>query len=228
MPVVTITVSPWPNVPNLPGVPQLARSPQFPTSSLPTLGSPAPASQLYTATAAGPTWGIFDMSGNLVVAADSVLAFSNKSEWTKPTYPIEGGKLSTFNKVIRPFSNYVRLSKGGSLTDRQDFIAQIDAIAGDLNNYMIVSPEKTYQPVNLSHHEETRRGAEGAYFLAEVDLYFEEVLDVEAQFSSTTANTTNAQNPAAVPSTAEGNVQPTPTANSDSLNFIRMLAGGSS
>lgn len=224
MAVITIAVSPWPNVPQLPGVPQLARSPSFPALAQPTLGSQAPASQLYTATAAGPTWGIFDMSGNLVVAADSVLAFSNKSEWTKPTYPIEGGKLAGYNKVIRPFSNYVRLCKGGSLSDRKDFLDQIYAIEGDLNSYMILSPERTYSPVNLSHHEETRRGGEGAYFL-EVDIYFEEVLDVEAQFSSTTANTTNAQNPAAIPSTAEGSVQPAPVKDSDSLAFIKMLAG---
>lgn len=226
MAVITISVSPWPNVPQLPGVPQIPRSPQFPASATPTLGSQAPASQLFTAMAAGPTWGIFDMSGNLVVAADSVLAFSNKSEWTKSTYPIEGGKLATYNKVIRPFANYVRLAKGGTQTDRTDFLNQIIAIEGDLNNYMIVSPELTYSPVNLSHHEETRRGAEGAFYLCEVDLYFEQVLDVEAQFSSTTANTTNAINPAAVPSTSEGNVQPATVANSDSLKFLKMLAGG--
>lgn len=225
MAVITLSVSPWPNVPQLPGVPQLARSAQFPADDTPSLGDEAPASQLYTATAAGPTWGIFDMSGNLVVAADSVLAFSNKSEWTKSTYPVEGGKLSSYNKVVRPFSNYVRLSKGGSLTDRSDFLNQIEAIAGDLNNYMITSPERNYSPVNLSHHEETRRGAEGAYFLAEVDLYFEEVLDVEAQFSSTTANTANAINPAAIPSTAEGNVQPAPVTDSDASTFTKMLAG---
>jgi len=60
-------------------------------------------------------------------------------------------------------------------------------------------------------YEVTRRGARGAYFLSEVDLYFREIRTVTAAYTSTAVTTQNAQNPSAQSVTNTGNVQAQPT-----------------
>jgi hypothetical protein len=203
-----IVSAPFPNVPNLSGVPQLARSQQFPPSPSPTLGAQSQA-PLLQSTKTLVQWGIYDAAGTvLVLAPDSFLAFDKRNEWRISDYPIQQGSFASYNKVIVPFELSLRVSKGGSLTDRENFLTQLDAISGDTNLYTVITPEKTYTNVNISRTEVTRRGPQGAYFLAEVDIFFRQILQVTAQYSSTTTNTANAQNPAAQPATNLGNTQP--------------------
>jgi hypothetical protein len=223
MPSVIITVPPFPNVPQLAGVPQLVRSLAFPPSPLPTLGTQA-SGPLWAANQRQSTWGIFDQNNNRVVTPDSVLNFDNRNEWRISDYAVQAGGFAPFNKVFIPFEVSVRLSKGGSLSDRSAFLQQIDAIAGDTNFYNVLTPEKTYMNVNITRYEVTRRGKEGAYFLSEVDIYFRQVNQQTAQYSSTAANTTNAQNAAATPSINQGNVQPTAvTQQNEELAFLKLL-----
>lgn len=213
MPSVFIPTPQFPNVPFLLGVPSMVRSALVPPSPLPTIGDEAQG-PLWAAGRGAPTWGVFDQNNNRVIEPDSVLDFDNRNEWRTSDYPVArnvnntGTGFAAYNKVILPFEISVRMSKGGSVSDRTNFLNQIETIAGDTNLYNILTPEKTYIGVNVIRYEVTRRGASGAYFLSEVDIFFRQILVEQAQYSSTTANTANAQNAAALPAVNQGNVQP--------------------
>lgn len=225
MPSVFITTPLFPNVQQLPGVPQLNRAiGQIPGPVL-ALGTTI-LRNLWPSNPAQPTWGILDQNNNRVITPDSILNFDNRNEWRLSDYPVQNGGFAPYNKVFIPFEVSVRLCKGGSLADRTEFLKQIAAIAGDTNFYNILTPEKTYLNVNITRYEVTRRGKEGAYFLSEVDVYFRQVNQQSAQYSATAANTTNAQNPAATPSVNQGNVQPTAvTQQNEELAFLKLLGG---
>lgn len=217
----------FPNVPNLPGVPQLVRSPLFPPAPLPVLGAAAALGRLWAAFFARPTWAIYksqvpetqtDENGVEtvttvaervpVVVPDSFLEFGYRTEYTIPDYALQRGAFSSFNKVAHPSEAFVRMSKGGTDSVRAAFLESLDAIVGTLDLYDIVTPDKIYLGVNVLRYDLTRRGRKGAYFLQEVDLYFREIREVTAVYSTTALLTENAQQPAARPVTNIGTVQP--------------------
>lgn len=208
MPLPNIPVPQFPLVPALSGVPQLVRSAlNFPPNTV-SLGTGALQNQLAAAQQNVFPWGVFDSSGNQTLKPDSILNLDNRNEWKLSDYPVQVGSFASYNKVIVPYEVSLRFSKGGDLGQRAAFLKSIDDIAGDTNLYSIVTPERTYLDVNITRYEVTRRGAEGAYFLCEIDVYFRQILQVTPQYSSTAANTSNAQNPAAVPPVNQGNLQP--------------------
>ncbi len=211
MPIDVIIVAQFPMVPKLPGVPQLARSLLFPPPVLPSLGTQAPPEVLWHAVAAAPVWGIFNQAGQQVIIPDNVIDFDNRNEWRVSTYPVQDGGFASFNKVIVPPENSVRMTKAGSQNDRTDFINQIKAIAGDTNLYTILTPEQQYLNCNVVRYEVIRRGAAAAFFLNEVDIFFTTINPVTAQYSSTVANTSNASQPSAIPQVNQGLTQAQPT-----------------
>lgn len=212
---VLIVVAPFPNVPALPGVPQLVRSAQFPPSAPPSLGNAAASSALWQSTQAAPVWGVFDQSNNAVVTPDSVLDFGYRHENNLPDYPIQNGAFGSFNRVSLPFDASVVLTKGGSVAERAAFLAQIDAIdtgPGALLLYTILTPEKSYLNVNVGHVELSRRGAKDATFF-DVEIRFRQIFPISAQYSTAAAGVTptdNAQAPGAVPFINQGLIQPQP------------------
>lgn len=207
MPSVFIAVPRFPLVPLLPGVPQLVRSVLFPPPALPTIGVQNQGA-LWSSSQMGPVWGIFDSNNREVLTQDSTLNFNLRKEWSVPDFPIQRGSFSSYNKVAIPGDITERFSKGGSLSDREAFLKTIDDIAGDLNLYSIVTPERTYIECNIRAYEVTRRNKDAAYFLDDVDIHFREIRQVTAQYSSTSASTANAKNPAAVPAVNLANIQP--------------------
>lgn len=208
MPLPIIPVPQFPLVPALAGVPQLVR--RFldsPPNSV-TLGQGALQKQLAAAQQNVFPWGVFGPDGSQVLKPDSILNLDNRNEWKISDYPVQVGSFASYNKVIVPFEISLRFSKGGDLGQRAAFLKSIDDIAGDVNLYAIVTPERTYLDVNITRYEVTRRGAEGAYFLCEVDVFFRQILQVTPQYSTTAADTSNAQNPAAQPPVNQGTLQP--------------------
>jgi hypothetical protein len=208
---------PFPNVPNLPGVPQLRRSPLFPANPGPVLGTAIALGSLWRSLFATPRWGVFKqvpepgpdeggiqtvvVRGRLqpAVDCDSVLDFGYRNEYDISDYPVQDGDFATYNKVANPYETYVRMSKGGSVEDRDRFLSQINDILKTTDLYYILTPEKQYVNVNPYRHEVTRKEASGAYFLTEVDLYFREIRSVTAQYTQTAVSTQNAKNPDAAP-----------------------------
>lgn len=216
---------PFPNVPNAPGVPPVPR--------LPGGASPALVLQLVTAglngtlwqaSQAPAVWGVFKFtevddvndpnypgSFDQVIFPDTILDFSNSNDWNTSNFPIEDSKLATYNKVPLPFEISLRFRKTGTASDRKAFLGQIAAIAGDTELYSVITPEWTYTDVNVNRFGNVRHGSEAAYALSEVDVFFQNVPTVSAQYSSTQTNTSNAQDATAQPQTNQGSVNPQAT-----------------
>lgn len=222
---------PFPNVPQAPGVPQVARSPLFPNTTPPALGTALALGRLVLALTRDSGWGIYldtsqdplerDEDGLQVVPVvgepdppvvipDSFREFGYRQEWSVTTAPTEQGGFATYNKVNNPFETQVRLIKGGSLRERTEFLESIARIAGDLRLYKIVTPEKTYFGCNIMRYEVTRKEASGAYFLAEVDIFFTEIRSVVSEYTQTTFDTNRAKEASAEPIKNVGLVQAQP------------------
>lgn len=214
MPLPTIPMAPFPNVPNARGVPPLARSLTAPVSLTPSLGSNASASVLWQSGQSKPKWAILNSAGVAVVIPDTFMDFSYKSRFNVTKAYVQNGAFASYNKIREPWDIVVRMRKSGTLQDRKVFLDSIEAISGDTNFYTILTPERSYPSLNVSDNEVTRRGTNGAFLLAEVDVFFTQIIQVAAQYSSTATNTQNSQNPSGIPQVNQGPVQPQP------VNFI--------
>lgn len=230
----------FPNVPKLSGVPQLLRSPLFPPSPGPVLGAAAAVGALWRGLFVKSKWGVYDTpkrasatgqlvtdaDGNttlqitspttpppkLVIEPDSVLDFGYKNEVDVPDYPVQNGSFLNYNRVNLPYEASVRLSKGGSETDRYTFLEQIDTLMNSLDLYQIITPERVYKDVSPIRFELVRRGAAGAFFLTEVDLFFREIRTVIQTYTQTSVTTQNARSPSAQSTDNRGTVNgETPT-----------------
>lgn len=194
----------FPNVPNLPGVPQVVRSPLHPPSAPPVIGTAIALGRLWQALFVKPLWAIYrhpeaeeqesaDGIESVTVTAerepvlvpDSFLTFSHRREANVATYPIQNGGYVNYDKVLNPAETFIRVSKGGSAQDRRDFLETLDSIIENIGLYDILTPEKTYLNVDIMRYDLVREGAKGAYFFAEVDIYFQEIRQVQAQYSNT-------------------------------------------
>lgn len=198
---------PFPNVPKLPGVPQLPRSLSFPAGPPPALGLPVAIGRLWQSLFATPQWGIYDSENNLRLRPDSILDMGYRLESNVSDFPVQGGTFASYNKVEMPYDFSLRVVKGGSQQDRANFLSDCEFLARSLSLFTILTPERTYTDANITRLEVQRRGAGGAYFLSEVDLYFKQVRQVAAQYTTYAANTQEAQEPGAQPPTNQGRVQ---------------------
>ena len=111
---------------------------------------------------ASSQWGIF-LNGSPVVLADTVTTFDYKKESILSDYPLEGGKLESYNKVSTPYEAEITLCAGGNDVNREAFLASIEAILDDFNLYDVVSPERVYPSCNVmrSHYRRTATNGRG-------------------------------------------------------------------
>jgi hypothetical protein len=223
---------PYPNVAQLPGVPQLNRSTQFPASTPPQLGGALALGRLAQAFLQKSLWGIFrDFSldpperdpttGEVipvvtvgatppVIVPDSFRTFNFKNEFDVTDAPTEQGGFASYNKVNNPFELVLRMTKSGSRRDRDQFLETLDKIARSLDLYKVVTDVRVYEHLNVTRYEIRRDEASGAHWLSEVDVYFREIRIVTSEYSSTATNTTNAKTPGASPTVNVGTVNPGP------------------
>jgi hypothetical protein len=173
----------FPNVPDVPGVPALLRG---------ALNNAIDEVVLLTTDALGlfggldtPQWGLF-LNGEPAVVADSVISFDYREDWEISDAPTEEGGFESYNKVQRPFDVRLRFATGGSQADRQDFIQSVQQIIGALDLFDAVTPEATYQSVNPTHWDYSRKADRGAGLL-HIDLYCRQVrVTATSQYTSTT------------------------------------------
>ena len=188
-----------PLVPNVPGVP-------FLTSYSPATSLILLAADLVTSLVGliAPQWGIF-LNGVPIIDADSVVSFEYKQEWTVSSFPLEQGAFQSYDKVNTPFDVRVRYATGGSDADRQAFLDSIDAVAGSLQLFDVVTPNAVYTSVNITHWDYRRTATNGVGLLV-VDIWCIEVrVTATTQFSNT-------QQPSGADAKSSGIVQPkTPT-----------------
>lgn len=220
----------FPNVPDLPGVPQLARAALPNAASLTVALGGAVLSSLFGSLSTQNQWGIFDSSGNAVISPDSILSFGHHPRWKISDFPVQGTgnnptAFASYNKVKLPFDCRVRMSKGGNVSDRKTFLTTLDALAESIDTYSIITPEYTYQNADIEYYDVVRetqgQQADGAFALWEVDVYFKQIVAVQAQYSTTELE--NAANPSAQPDYVTGVVLPqTPS------NYVEQSAGNGS
>lgn len=210
MPFPNISVPQFPDVPFAPGVPQLLRQATLvPIPSAPPVLQPAQNGVLWQAAQGDPVWGVFDSDNNPVLTPDSIIDFSTRQEYRVSDFPVQQGQFASYNKVTLPFEISIKMTSGGTVDDRTQFLNEVTQVAASTDLYTIVTPEKTYLDCNATHSEVTRRGKDGAYWLDDVEMHFRQIIQVTAQYSTTaTQPTQNAQNPAAVPAINSGQVQP--------------------
>lgn len=224
---------PFPNVPNLPGVPQVPRLPGVVLQAIPSIANASMQQALWQSSQATVRWGIFDSSGTQVVTPDSVYDFDYHKTYDVSRYPVQSGSVSNptgfanYNKVELPFETSVRMTKGGSQSARAAFIQQIESIAGTTALYTILTLEKAYQNCNVTRVEYARRGASGAYFFAEMNVYFIQIIQTTPQYTNTALpNTANAADPTAQGAVNQGTVTAgTPSASASSLATAAISVG---
>lgn len=155
---------------------------------------------------AGPQWGIFNQDGSIAIQPDSMVSLDFRRDWKIPNYPIELGSFESYNKVALPSITRVRITKGGTVADRQTFLLQISALASSLDLFNIVMPEGALiQNVNITSDGLNRTSTNGVGLLS-VDLMLEEV---RVTATSAYANTAA---PSGADPVSTGSVQPqTPT-----------------
>lgn len=131
-----------------------------------------------------PKWGIYK-DGVLAIAADAVASVEYKQDFRIADYPMESGAFESYNKVATPYDARVRLTKGGSTTDRAAFLAAIEAAVASLDLYQVVTPERTYLSANVQSMDYRRQTNHGVGLLT-VEIRLVEVrITVAAKFSNT-------------------------------------------
>lgn len=153
-------------------------------------------------------WGIFDSDFNSVLQPDSTVKFRYSRRYEVARYPVIGGSFASYNKVINPYEIELRFTKSGNISEKKQFLNQLEALVASIGLYTVVTPEDVYQNSNPTHFEINRERGRGAYWLSDVSLFLEEILQSTAQFTNTAVNLPNAESPASQPTSNVGSVQP--------------------
>jgi len=163
----------FPNVPDLPGVPPLART--LGTEAVAAIGmlDPSLEASIFGGQQA-EQWGIVDSSFNFVLQPDSIVRFERDQPFQVSDYPVEQGTFSSYNKVKIPFSATVTMAKGGSTAERQAFLDAVGAVQGSLTPYYIMVPEGTYEASTIDRVSYERRASSGAAFIL-AHIHFTEI-----------------------------------------------------
>jgi hypothetical protein len=165
-----VVVPEYPNVPDAPGVPPVLRDPNNTDgvnedASLATSDDPS-----ISSSTSGPQWGIVDQSGALSIVPDSVIAVDYSKDYQVSTAPQENGAFLSYNKVERPYTVTISMTKGGALADRSAFIAALETLDASLDLYNAVTPEKTYLNGNITRVTYNRDERHAAFILAEIHM----------------------------------------------------------
>jgi len=151
-------------------------------------------------------WGIFS-GGKAVLTPDSVMSMEYKQEWRIVDYPMEKGAFETYNKVNSPFDARVRVTKGGTVAARQAFLDTIDGLSNSLLTYEVVTPEKTYKSVNVSHYDYRREAMRGNGLLT-VDIWLMEIRQTVIPVYTSSKAITAPAAPSGADPLVTGTVQP--------------------
>lgn len=131
-------------------------------------------------------WGIYK-DGQPVIEAESCVSMDYRKEWVVADYQQEEGAFASYDKVEMPYESRVRFATGGSVLDRQAFLDSIEAIAGDLELYDVVTPERVYESANVTHYDYRRTATQGMGLL-QVDISLLEIrVTAEQDFTTTAA-----------------------------------------
>ncbi len=181
----------YPNVPNLPGVPPLAGAPGPAAATSASditdqLLSDQPIDVSAPNVDFGPQWGILNDQGVFALVPDSIVAVQVQSDRDIATYPVEQGQFASYNKVAKPMEIRVTMTCGGKLNmDRWIFLDVLELLRDSLALYSVVTVDKTYPNMNMTHFN-YRRTASGGASLLTVEAAFKEVrITASASYTKT-------------------------------------------
>jgi hypothetical protein len=193
----------FPDVPAYDGVPTLNR--QQPNASAPDTTALTADGLAVNKYSALPNWGIVDTTGSHPIEPDSFKSFEIVTEYVVSDYPQEGGAFQSYNKVQRPFEVRLAVMKGGTESERSNFLTQVQNAVASEDLYTVTTPEAIYQNLNPKHHDYRKTATDGVTLLT-VEIWFEQIrVSATAEFSNTAS-------PGAAGAVNGGAVQPvTPT-----------------
>lgn len=214
----------FPNVPPLPGVPNLRRAA---IGALERTG-------LLTAVRGldrfglldkwmGPQWGIFSEDGATVIQPDTITALECRVDEDIANHPVEKGGFASYNKVSKPFEVVVTMTCGGQKSmSRKAFLDALNGMRAGLDLYNISTPDAVYKSVCLVHYD-YKRSSSGGISLVTVNCRFQEVRQ-----TATTEYTDSTREPDGAPTQGGGTVT-TSTANASeyAASDRKFIAGGS-
>lgn len=208
MPSIFVPTPQFPNVPPFPGVPALPRSAATSLAPPQITGLTGDGPGVSDTPTQYPQWGIFDSGGNPVLVGDTAFEMQYLREYKVSDYPVEQGAFASYNKVQLPFVGSFVFLKGGTVSEKADFLSLCETTTKILDLFTVITPEVSYQNVNVTRYTYDRRAAKGVGLMY-VEVYFEEIRVAPApKFTKSTVASPNSADP-----TNTGTVSPqTPTA----------------
>lgn len=177
----------FPNVPPLPGVPNLRRAATgvlTRTGLLPAIRGLNRFGLLDMLM--GPQWGVFDESGIVMLQPDTIAAVEYKGDYEIANHPVEEGGFASYNKVAKPFEISVQMTCSGKDSSREAFLTELEIMRSSLILYTVVTPDKSYGSMNLVHYDYKRSSQSGVSLLT-VNCRFQEVRETATTSFTETA-----------------------------------------
>lgn len=222
-----MSLIPFPNIPNVIGVPPIPRSPLFPVAATVRAVVSIAQGMLWQASHVDTQWGIWDAFGTPLAdpakftgfggfALDALGLGSRLSTdgvcYSKETrvcdFPVERGGFASYNKVELPAEPAVTLALSGSEDDRATFLNAIDEACKSTALYSVVTPEVVYIDYTVESYDYERRNSKGATLLI-VTLNLKEIRQVSAQYSESSGGQIDQPKAAgASPQVDSGKAQP--------------------
>lgn len=131
-------------------------------------------------------WGVFykgDAYGTPVFDIDSIVAVPYEHSNKISSFPVENGGFVSYNKVNEPRKIRVKMAVHGGARVAA-FLDQLETELASINQYIIITPEQSYENMVLIKVPYTRD--KNSVDLVQVECGFEEVVEV---FSQTTEAT---------------------------------------
>lgn len=170
--------------------------------------------QFWNALGLNPVWGIFESGSSTLraIEVDSVIEVGIKEKSEVPDYRIQTGSFASFNKVIAPTEVSVVITKTGSDTEREYFVAWLKAALNAPTVYDVITRDTVYHNFTLTEFS-LERTAENGIDRVVADCNFVEVREAPEQYYDATQGTVDTSNTGdadAIPINMEKKVQTIP------------------
>lgn len=186
---------PYPNVPKVPGVPDVLRA-------VGAVSGAVVVAQQFGLLNASSYWGMLNVNGNEAIRPDSVVAFDYHGESKVASYPLEDGGFSAYNKIRTPVDIRLVMTCGGQQHITRDaFLSKLESMKDSLELVSIVTPDRVYQNLNVIAVNTSRVSGNG------VSLVTAEVGLMEIQTSAVSGYASTAKPSGASP-VSNGSVNP--------------------
>ena len=192
-----MTLIPYPDVPNYPGVPAIPRvaagSPSIDINIAP------PQSSVVNNSSTELPWGIYTQANQPIYVPTeggtlSVLSFGFTRAMSVSSFPIEanntnqGAAFASFNKVYQPANPVLTLALSGTEGEKIAFLAALDAACQSTELFNVYTPDASYSGSNgsctLEWYSYQRTATHGATMLI-VEVSMKQVLQVSASLTNT-------------------------------------------